>query len=203
MNDCEPSAQTPCKPSNRVRPRANAAKKLRCRDLIAVLESPKNFGNIGSTIRNINALGVSRLYVIDTHNLLPKTWEEMRERKSLMDISSSAIKWTFVKIFQTTEDCLSHLNENGFVSFATSPHQKGKTNIPLHKGIFTQKKLAIWFGNESRGMSQKALEGCKACIQIPMAGIVESLNLATCTGIVLYEVTSQRRAFSKSKHNDR
>jgi tRNA (guanosine-2'-O-)-methyltransferase len=28
-----------------------------------------------------------------------------------------------------------------------------------------------------------------------MFGIIESLNLGTCTGIVLYEITKQRRAF--------
>lgn len=191
------SEKTP-RPTNRVRARANAAKKLRCRDLIAVVESPKNFGNIGSIIRNIDALGVSKLYVIDSLKLLPPTWEEMRDRKHLNDISASAVKWTFVKIFQTTKDCLSHLQKNGFVSFATSPHQKGKTNIPLRDGNYTHKKLAVWFGNESCGLSEEALNGCQACIQIPMAGIVESINLANSTGIVLYEVTSQRRAFLKT-----
>ncbi len=30
---------------------------------------------------------------------------------------------------------------------------------------------------------------------IPMAGIVESLNLGTSSGIVLYEITKQRRIF--------
>ena len=30
-----------------------------------------------------------------------------------------------------------------------------------------------------------------------MYGIIESLNLATSTGIVLYEVTKQRREFQK------
>jgi tRNA (guanosine-2'-O-)-methyltransferase len=182
-----------------VRARANAAKKLRCRDLIAVLESPKNFGNIGGVIRNIDALGVSKLYVVDPFKILPPTWEEMRERKHLNDISSSAVKWTFVKTFQTTQDCLSHLQKKGFVSFATSPHHKGKTNIPLREGMYTQKKLAVWFGNESHGLSEEALNGCQACLQIPMAGIIESLNLATCTGIVLYEITSQRRNFLKAR----
>jgi tRNA (guanosine-2'-O-)-methyltransferase len=32
-----------------------------------------------------------------------------------------------------------------------------------------------------------------------MFGIVESLNLATSTGIVLYEISKQRREFEKRK----
>ena len=31
-----------------------------------------------------------------------------------------------------------------------------------------------------------------------MCGIIESLNLGTTTGIVLYEITRQRREFQKS-----
>ena len=60
-------------------------------------------------------------------------------------------------------------------------------------------KLAVWFGNESRGLSDMAIENSKACINIPMYGIVESLNLGTTSGIVLYEITKQRREFKLSK----
>ena len=34
------------------------------------------------------------------------------------------------------------------------------------------------------------------CISIPMFGMIESLNLATNLGIVLYEVTKQRREYA-------
>jgi len=184
------------KPKNRVRQKANKAKKFRCKDLIAVLEAPKYLGNVGSVIRNIDSLGVSKLYIIDSHKRLPSTWEEMKTEKALNDTSCSAIQWVFVKTFQNTWEGLEHLKKKGYVSFATSPHQKTKKNINLCEGNFTQKKLAIWFGNESKGLSPTALDACEACIQIPMAGIIESLNLATASGIVLYEITKQRRNFS-------
>jgi tRNA (guanosine-2'-O-)-methyltransferase len=34
------------------------------------------------------------------------------------------------------------------------------------------------------------------CISIPMFGMIESLNLGTSSGIVLYEVTKQRREYA-------
>ena len=43
-----------------LRARANAAKKGRCKNLIAVLEEPSDPKNIGAVIRNINALGVEK-----------------------------------------------------------------------------------------------------------------------------------------------
>jgi tRNA (guanosine-2'-O-)-methyltransferase len=42
------------------------------------------------------------------------------------------------------------------------------------------------------------------CIGIPMFGMIESLNLGTSSGIVLYEVTKQRREYqSKYKKRNR
>ena len=76
-----------------------------------------------------------------------------------------------------------------------SPHIKGKKNYVLHEADYTQSKIAIWFGNESRGISDTVVERSEFCISIPMFGMIESLNLATTSGIVLYEVTKQRRAY--------
>lgn len=57
------------------------------------------------------------------------------------------------------------------------------------------KKLAVWFGNEGIGISSQALEHSVLCVNIPMFGIIESLNLGSASGIVLYEITKQRRTF--------
>ena len=59
-----------------------------------------------------------------------------------------AIKWTFVKTFKTSKECFDHLEKNNIVSFGTSPHIKGKDNVILSEGTFTQKKLAVWFGKK-------------------------------------------------------
>lgn len=47
------------------------------------------------------------------------------------------------------------------------------------------------------GVSDVAVNNSKMCINLPMCGIIESINLGTCTGIVLYEITKQRRKFKK------
>ena len=181
-----------------LRQRANAVKSGRCKNLIAVLEEPSDPKNIGTVIRNINALGVEKLYIVDPNNIIPKDWQEMRTRKTLLKTSVSAVKWTFVKKFKTTQECIEHLAKNKYVSVVTSPHIKGKTNVVLQHGDFTQKRLAVWFGNEARGISDLAVENAIACVNIEMYGIIESFNLAVSTGIVLYEVTKQRREYQKS-----
>lgn len=178
-----------------VRQRADEIKEYQCKNLIAVLENPMDIKNIGSVIRNANALGVEKIYVVDSRKSLPDDWEELRERKSLSKISVSASKWTFVKRFNSTEECLEHLESNRFISVVTSPHIKGRQNFVLHEADYTQPKLAVWFGNESRGVSDIVVERSESCISILMFGMIESLNLATTSGIVLYEVTKQRREY--------
>ena len=187
------------------RQRADAVRAYRCKNLIAVIEDPHDIRNIGTVIRNVCALGVEKTYVVDPRKSLPDDWQEMRDRKSLSGTSASAVKWSFVKRFDTTEDCLQHLEKNRFVSVVTSPHIKGQNNVVLHEGDYTEHhKLAVWFGNEARGISALAVKRSKMCISIPMLGMIESLNLGTTSGIVLYEVTKQRRAYQRMyKYRDK
>ncbi len=180
-----------------LRQKADKAKIGRCKNLIAVLEEPSDVKNIGTVIRNVNALGVEKIYIVDSQGIIPKNWDSMRDKKDLLKPSVGSIRWTFVKKFKTTDECMDHLEKNKFTSIVTSPHIKGKTNVILQDGDFTQKRLAVWFGTESRGISDRAVERSSACVAIEQYGIVESLNLATSTGIVLYEITKQRRAYNK------
>ena len=83
------------------RQRANAIKDFRCKNLIAVIEDPVDIKNIGTVIRNANALGVEKVYVVDPRGALPDDWHDMREKKSLSKTSVSAVKWTFVKRFDS------------------------------------------------------------------------------------------------------
>ena len=179
-----------------LRARADKIKHLRCKNLIAVIENPSDLRNIGTIIRNVNALGVDKTYVVTDKEELPDDWQDMRSKPKLNSISASAIKWSFVKKFNDTQSCLAHLEKNGFVSVVTSPHMKGRKNFVLHEANYTKHtKLAVCFGNESSGISSTALDRSEFCITIPMVGIVESLNLGTSSGIVLYEIAKQRRKF--------
>ncbi|MBE9115877.1 RNA methyltransferase [Lusitaniella coriacea LEGE 07157] len=186
------------KQKSSVRQRANEIKEYRCKNLIAVIEEPRDIKNIGTIIRNVNALGVEKAYIVDPRKALPDDWQEMREKKSLSKTSVSAIKWSFVKRFDSTEACIEHLERNNFVSIVTSPHIKGRNNVVLDEADYTiYTKLAVWFGNEARGVSDLAVEHSEMCVSIPMFGMIESLNLGTTSGIVLYEVTKQRREYQR------
>jgi tRNA (guanosine-2'-O-)-methyltransferase len=196
--DClgEPDVDEIKKSKPSLRAKADKVRAFRCKNLIAVIEEPDDVRNLGTIIRNVNALGVEKAYVVTAHKWLPDDWADMRTRSKLHSVSASAIKWSFVKKFDNTASCLEHLKKNRFQSIVTSPHTKGRKNVILHEADYTGfKKLAVWFGNEGTGISSLALEHSELCVNIPMFGIIESLNLGTSSGIVLYEITKQRRAF--------
>jgi tRNA G18 (ribose-2'-O)-methylase SpoU len=48
------------------------------------------------------------------------------------------------------------------------------------------------FGHEVNGISDALLEVCDAAVDVPMHGTKESLNVAVCGGVVLFEL---RRRF--------
>ncbi len=68
--------RAPSKPT--VRKRAEEIKQFRCKNLIAVIESPTDVKNIGTVIRNVNALGVEKVYVVDPRRSLPDDWQDLR-----------------------------------------------------------------------------------------------------------------------------
>jgi tRNA (guanosine-2'-O-)-methyltransferase len=175
-----------------IRTRIKEIKHLRNKHLICVLEEPKLAVNLAGTIRNVSALGVEKVYIIGGYPGAPKTFEQSRNNQNLATGSVGSNKWTFIKHFSTPEECVNHLRKKLYTVAVTSPYLKGRKNVELYNGNFTQKRLAVWFGNESHGISDFAAQNADLCIQIPMGGIVESLNLATSTGIVLSYIRHQR-----------
>lgn len=177
-----------------IRDRIRQVKHLQNKYFICVLENPKDIVNIASTVRNISAFGIEKLYVIGNNSIV-KDFETSRNDKRLTNMSVGANKWVFIKQFDTAVDCIAHLRKDRYTIAVTSSHTKGKKNVYLYEEVFTHKRLAVWFGNESKGISNEAANEADMCIQIPMGGIVESLNLGTSTGIVLSYISYQRLRF--------
>jgi 23S rRNA (guanosine2251-2'-O)-methyltransferase len=60
--------------------------------------------------------------------------------------------------------------------------------------------VAVFLGNEGRGLHRLVSERCDALVRIPVHGQIESLNVAVAAGILLYEVRRQRAVRSNSKY---
>lgn len=182
-----------------LRKRADKASERRSKTLICVVENPKDIKNLMGIIRTSEALAVGKVYLINNKLKLPEKWEEMRENPKLLNLSASGIKWIFVKKFSSTKECLKHLSNKNFTNIGTSSHSIGKKSASLSEGKYTQGNLAVWFGNETVGLSKEAVNACDFVIQIPMYGIIESMNLSSSASIVLQHIVEKRQEYSQKK----
>jgi tRNA (guanosine-2'-O-)-methyltransferase len=152
---------------------------LRQPDLRVVLEEVTNTHNASAVVRTCDAAGVLYLDIISSAGD-PFPVNEA--------ISTRAEKWLHFSNFTSTEECLNKLKKKGFKIAAT---YLGKESIPYSEIDYTQ-PLAVVFGNESEGISEKARGMADYVIKIPMVGMAQSLNLSVSVGIILYEAMKQR-----------
>ena len=73
------------------------------------------------------------------------------------------------------QDAFRWLRARDYVSVGTALHASRST--PLHGTALLSRRLALWVGNEANGLSEAAIDGCDRLVHIPMAGLVESLNV--------------------------
>jgi len=154
---------------------------LRQPDLRVVLEGVTIAHNASAVVRTCDAAGVLHVDFVSPNP------ELLGINKA---ISTRAEKWVDLHIHTSIRDCLLPLKEKGFKVAVT---HLDKESIPYTEMDYTQ-PLAVVFGSESEGVSRETLELADLRVQIPMLGMVQSLNLSVSVGVILYEAMKQRRA---------
>jgi tRNA (guanosine-2'-O-)-methyltransferase len=154
---------------------------LRQPDLRVVLEGVAIAHNASAVIRTCDAAGILHLDLVSPNPDL------LGINKA---ISTRAEKWVDVHIHESIKTCLLPLREKGFKVAVTHLDKDAISYTDLD---YTQ-PLAVVFGSESEGVSRETLELADLRVQIPMLGMVQSLNLSVSVGVILYEAMKQRRA---------
>ncbi len=159
--------------------RINTVLAQRQRDLVIVLENIRNTHNANAIIRTMDLMGVQNLYIINT----------LQEPFPINTaISTGAEKWITIKEFFSIKECIEELKRNNLKLFTT--HLKAQA-VPVSDINFSQ-PVAIAFGNEKEGLSERMLKESDENIFIPMRGMVKSFNISVSVGIILYEAIRQR-----------
>lgn len=150
-------------------------------DLTVVMENIHDPHNVSAMLRSCDAAGVLEVQLLYNTDAYPKIGKKS---------SASAGKWIERRKFKTVEDCYGKLRSEGFRIYATRLDEKAKS---LYDFDLTQ-KAALVFGNEHRGVSDEAAEQADGLLQIPMFGMIQSLNVSVACAITLYEALRQRLA---------
>lgn len=144
--------------------------------LVIILHNIRSAWNVGAIFRTADAVGVEKIYITGytatpEHPKVPKTsigaeksvsWEQNIDVQSVID----------------------NLKKSGYQIVGLEIHQNSKNfwntkyNYPV----------ALLLGNEIDGITDDLIKKCDLIIHIPMQGVKESLNVATATGIAVYEI---------------
>lgn len=138
------------------------------------LEEIRDPGNLGTIIRTADAAGVAGIILAgqtcDPH-------------------SHEAVRASMGSIFAVP---LARSDRDGLVSLAKSwpgtvagTHLSG--TVDFREARYTAPILLI-MGNEGAGLSPEVSAACRQLVRIPMAGRLDSLNLAVATALMLYEI---------------
>jgi tRNA (guanosine-2'-O-)-methyltransferase len=148
-------------------------------DLSVVMENIHDPHNVSAVFRSCDAVGVRRVDLLYTLEKFPRIG-----RKS----SSSANKWIEFRKHRSVDACYEALRTEGFSIYAT---RLEASSVMLYD-LDLRKKVALVFGNEHRGVSDDAVAKADGSFQIPMLGMIQSLNVSVACAVCLYEALRQR-----------
>jgi len=153
-------------------------------DMTVVMENIHDPHNVSAVLRSCDAAGVMELQLIYTDTDFPDIGKKS---------SASAKKWVELRQFKNVKDCYKKLHEEGFTIYATHLEEKAKSLFEID----LTKKVAIVVGNEHKGVSPEAARSADGILQIPMFGMIQSLNVSVATAVILFEAVRQRIALGQ------
>jgi TrmH family RNA methyltransferase len=145
-------------------------------DTWLALEEIRDPGNLGTIIRTADAVGLAGIILVGT-TCDPYAFESIRA--------------TMGSIFAVP---IVKLDRETFFSLAKAwPGEVIGTHLDAREDFRAMEyrgRELIVMGSEGPGLSGGAAAVCSTLVKIPMAGALDSLNLAIATALVLYQVRS-------------
>lgn len=149
---------------------------------LAVLEGIGDHENLGVLFRNAAALGIDGV-------LLGSGCPDPLYRRGVRVSMGHVLRVPFARLGCWPHD-LKLLRDNGFRVAALSPSAE---SVPLAEAGLDQGPVAVLLGSEGPGLSEQALAAADVTVRIPMAGAVDSLNVATAGAITFHAMNSTAR----------
>lgn len=83
--------------------------------------------------------------------------------------------------------------ENGFKLVGLTPNSSAVALGDLK--VAPDDKLALLLGAEGPGLTQETLDACDYKVRIPMAGVVDSINVGSAAAVAFYAIAEARKRF--------
>lgn len=149
------------------------AKKL---PLVVVLDDVRSMYNVGSVFRTGDAFRIERVCLCGITSTPPST----EIHKTALGAEDS-VAWQY---YPSALEAIESLKADGYKVLSIE-QAHGSTMlqdfIPL-----SDKKYAVVFGNEVKGVHQEVVDASDGCLEIPQFGTKHSLNVSVTAGIVIW-----------------
>ncbi len=153
---------------------------------VVVFDRPASPGNLGSIIRSCDALGADGLVITghavdlyDPETISASTGSFFAVPSVRLPSSRELQPW-----FDAIRAAVGPFNVVG---------SSARAAVDLAEHDFIAPTVLV-VGNETWGLSAGYKELCDVLVRIPIVGSATSLNVASATSIMLYEIDRQRRA---------
>jgi tRNA G18 (ribose-2'-O)-methylase SpoU len=146
-----------------------------------VLDNIRSAFNVGSIFRSVDGAGsVEKIYLCG----ITADIDNPKLEKTALGALESVVS----EHYDTTIDAINEIKEQNIPIYGVELTEDAKN----FQKIDYPNELAILVGHEKKGVGEDILEQCDEKIYIPMRGLKESLNVANCTSIILYEITREK-----------
>ena len=138
------------------------------------LEEVRDPGNLGTIIRTVDAVGASGIILIGN---------------ACDPYSREAVRATMGSIFSVP---IARATREDFLAWrAKWPGDVVGTHLDAREDFRTaayKGPVLLVMGSEGPGLSESLTRSCSRLVKIPMAGKLDSLNLAVATALTLYQI---------------
>ena len=135
--------------------------------------APQDPGNVGTTLRTIDAVGADGLILIDGG---VDAYHPTAVRASMGALFRHPVVTT------SFPDYALWATENGYHVYGSSA--RGDLDIRQVTGF--KRPAILLLGSERQGLTEEQAGNCEQLMRLPMKGEVTSLNLAVAAGVLLY-----------------
>lgn len=158
---------------------------MRLFSLQIAFENPSNVHNALASLRTAEAFGINHMHIIG-----PECGEKSRQGRRT---TKGCYRWSQLKYYSEPDEFFKPMQKNQFKFYGASLEATKELSE-----LDFDKPVCLLFGNEIRGISEKAKTYCNEFYKIPMQGMVESFNLTVSCALSLYEASRKKRALLKT-----
>ncbi len=146
--------------------------------IIVVLDNIRSLNNIGSVFRTSDAFRIEKIYLCG----ITATPPNKEIHKTALG-STESVDWEYK---ENTLELVHELQKQNIVVAAI---EQAEDSTKLNDFQPTkERKLAVVFGNEVKGVQQTVVSASDLCLEIPQLGTKHSLNISVSCGVVLWDL---------------